>query len=521
MSDIKGRADADRKYAGVAALLILAVGLFFILVSTLKPFDFEFRRLTATEYFTSYEIPPSSILDFPRNILLFVPFGFGLAAFLEQRGWSAHRIRLLVPTGGFLLTLTVESLQMFLPFRQPSVADLVANTLGTAAGLVCFRLWQNRDAATVWLREKMSSPQHVLAVLAIYAFTLMLIAYGLSTSTLFFEWDSDYKMMLGNERTGDRQWHGSVQNLQLFNRAFDANEARRLLGNHDQTPVGDEGLLASYPLSGGRIEQDTTGQQPDLIWQAAQVPGTRDGFVQFDGGWLQTESAVADLSENLQATSQLTIRLTAATADLDQHGPARIISISDDPLLRNLTFGQEGGDLVMRYRSLLTGENGTTPQILFTNFFDDLDPVEFIVSFDGLDIELIDLRSRTVQSVELVPGVAFFYTFVHPIFSASPSLGQVTAGTFSNWVFRLFYYTAVFLPLGMLIALPRLKNWDRKFRTVLVLGSLLVVPILMELMLVMPSGHGPRLLNVATGILICLTVTGLCMLVVHRLSTRQ
>ena len=44
-----------------------------MVVATLWPFSFEFRSLTWAQYFEGIELAPSSFLDFPRNIVLFMP----------------------------------------------------------------------------------------------------------------------------------------------------------------------------------------------------------------------------------------------------------------------------------------------------------------------------------------------------------------------------------------------------------------------------------------------------------------
>ena len=223
------------------------------------------------DYLAGYEIPPSSFLDFPRNILLFVPIGFSLAAILDQRGWPRSRIRLAVLACGFLLTLMVESLQQFLSFRQPSAADLIANTLGALAGLACYRLWQNREATAEWLKEALIAPPKVLAALAIYALLLLFMAYGLSSSVQYYDWDVDYRLMLGNEATGDRQWHGSVRDLIVFDRVLENDQVRQLLNEPELALTNNEGLLAYYPLTEGSPEPDLAGKQPSLIWLPSLV----------------------------------------------------------------------------------------------------------------------------------------------------------------------------------------------------------------------------------------------------------
>jgi glycopeptide antibiotics resistance protein len=489
-------------------LLVLIAGLLIILYLTLRPFTFQFHPFTISNYIAGYDILPSSFADFPHNILLFTPFGFGMAAVLNHSGCSGRCIRITVLSSGFLLTLSVESLQHFINGRQPSVADLIANTLGALAGLACFHLWQNRKMTADWIREFLRVPRRALVGLAIYVLLLLLLALGLSFATDPYNWNENYMMMLGNERTGDRQWLGSVQNLVILNRALKGAEARRLLTNPAESALMiDEGLLAYYPLTGYSIEPDLTGNQPDLIWQSADKIETEKGVVKFDReSWLETESPVKDLTERLQEASGISVRLSVATAQLEQKGPARILSISEDPHLRNLTFGQEGKDLVVRYRSILTGRNGTQPQIVFPDFFVNSEPIDLLITFNGLTMDLINSRLENNQSIELVPGVAFYYGFMHIFLGDEFSDDQAPAVAINDWTYRLLFYSFVLLPFGIFLSLRSITTWPWKYRLILVILSLLVVPVLLEIAFVYGRGLGLRTLNIGVSVLVIVLI---------------
>lgn len=87
-------------------------------------------------------------LQLGLNAVLFLPFGFLLPVLWKKcRNW-----KITLPAG-FLLSLTVEVLQMFC-FRATDVDDLIMNTLGTLLGYllarVCFRKkWQADDTPSV------------------------------------------------------------------------------------------------------------------------------------------------------------------------------------------------------------------------------------------------------------------------------------------------------------------------------------------------------------------------------------
>lgn len=71
-----------------------------------------------------------------------------------------------------------------------------------------------------------------------------------------------------------------------------------------------------------------------------------------------------DLREAFTATNELTIELLFSSAGIGQKGPARILTFSESPYLRNFTLGQEKDQLVLRLRTTRTGENGMKPETL-------------------------------------------------------------------------------------------------------------------------------------------------------------
>ena len=76
---------------------------------------------------------PGDLSDILGNLLLFVPFGFGLAAVGQTRAIPATRAIPLIIALGAMLSLGVETLQCWLPDRDPSWLDVAAN--GASSGL--------------------------------------------------------------------------------------------------------------------------------------------------------------------------------------------------------------------------------------------------------------------------------------------------------------------------------------------------------------------------------------------------
>ncbi|WP_173922342.1 VanZ family protein [Agromyces sp. Marseille-P2726] len=78
--------------------------------------------------------PTGVVFEFLANILLFVPFGVLLA--LAAPRWSP----LVVISAGCLLSVAIEVVQLGIPSRVSALSDVIANTTGTALGLLVIAL---------------------------------------------------------------------------------------------------------------------------------------------------------------------------------------------------------------------------------------------------------------------------------------------------------------------------------------------------------------------------------------------
>ena len=131
---------------GWLLLTTLVVGL-TTLAGSLAPFDFH-----APANGPWLDVACSGLVGAATMIGLFVPFGFA-------EGWLVHNVVkfrnwlvLIVVLDAAVLSLIAETAQMWLPSRESSVVDLVANSFGAAVGALLadgfapalnFRLWRH------------------------------------------------------------------------------------------------------------------------------------------------------------------------------------------------------------------------------------------------------------------------------------------------------------------------------------------------------------------------------------------
>jgi len=109
------------------------------------------------------ELLDNNKLDVIVNFLGFAPFGFLLSAFMVVGAKKSIKLLSLVVTTllGFLLSFGIESIQTFIPGRNPHMHDLFLNTAGTFFGSIGFLI-----LAAIWMliRKPKTPPEEAQAV---------------------------------------------------------------------------------------------------------------------------------------------------------------------------------------------------------------------------------------------------------------------------------------------------------------------------------------------------------------------
>lgn len=122
----EGRGSVVRNQVDSATDLVIPERFFVLRAWFLEPFWKEFHR--SRSYWE----------DVAVNIGGFVPLGFVFCAYLTL-AWRMERATAITVALGFLVSLTIEVSQSFLPSRNSGTTDLFTNTLGTWLGVVAYR----------------------------------------------------------------------------------------------------------------------------------------------------------------------------------------------------------------------------------------------------------------------------------------------------------------------------------------------------------------------------------------------
>ncbi len=466
-------------------LVILSVSA--VLIATLYPFNFSFPDTFSLQYIIASFDNSSSFVDFVNNILLFIPLGFSFTAVLQRKSIKFFLKLLIVAFISTGLSLLVETLQIFLSSRTPTPADIINNTIGGIIGIVCFHLWHSKSF--IYILEYIengkfgNSLKQIKLFFIGYLFISFLISILWQSTTTLNNWSLNHPLMLGNENTGDRPWYGYISKIQLADRVFSRSDISQVLDTKSILDNTKQSLLADYNLTDQKGYQDLTGQMPELLPQknSSNISDIKDekdekGVILSPSYWLKTRIPPALLNKRIREASEFTILTTVATADTNQIGPARIISLSRSTLNRNFTLGQQNTNLNLRIRTSITGENAAHIELNVPNIFADTNIHNIIITYSKATMQVYVDKLQNYyyfNLLELIPREQ-----------------------------KIIYYGLTFIPLGLYLGFLSILVKKRLILNKLLLLIVILLPsLVLETTLVIYSGKSFSLENLIIGAL--------------------
>ncbi len=463
---------------------LLCFAILTILLATLLPFSFQpyDPSQTVRHFETRFSMGGWDWLGLPANVILFLPFGFGVWMGLRDR--YRHLVRLAaVGVLGSGLSAVCELLQLFLPGRLTSLLDLVANTAGAVLGALCAWGWSR--PAFDWLEARGRRlvgalvPTTLLRLCLTYLFavsSVLILLYpwsGRSTWT----WDPSCSLMLGNEVDGSRAWDGRIWRVEFADRAIAPEHVEQVI-RQGLAAVAGPAFVGSYAFSSKTPTGQASGVLPPLRWQGTASPPVHKSAVLLSPeGWLQTAGPAAGLTERVRRTNQFTLTVLCAPARHNQFGPARIVSLSLDSVQRNFTLGQFGSHVALRVRTPLTGPNANDPELHLREAFATFQPVHLLMTFDGARVRawVNGVLSDAELDLRMRPGAAL----LSRVFFVSP---------YRIREFDALSLVILFVPVGLLLGMAS-AAWSGVRRVVLVGVGALVLAFVPEALTTLLLGH--------------------------------
>jgi glycopeptide antibiotics resistance protein len=379
--------------------------------------------------------------------LLFLPIGFALTALCYPGNWGRITIFFGNLMSGLGLSLIVEVLQVFVSARDPSLADILANGFGVYLGLLCFSLWGEKVLSYILVlatKDKIYFLLKIFIIVLIGYITLITFIFNfMQPAADLSNWDHTFPLILGNERTGDRPWRGHLSEISFNDRAISEAEVADIFAKND---VLENSFLISYQLTGETSYKSQTINELDLFWQGVPPEVRNEKSISLGPDhWLEIAELGVLLNQKLAEASEFTLSTTIMTADIQQDGPARLLSISKDPFQRNFTLGQEKNDLILRLRTPLTGSNGSFPELAVADVFADTAPHHLIITYKPAVVRFYLDQIEDSYHFELGPQVMFFRYFL-PVDEWRIRLNTPYAAGYA-----VAYYSLVLVPPGFLL----------------------------------------------------------------------
>jgi len=126
---------SSRPHSTLLPQYFAALYALMIVYASLEPFAGWMAPIPGTPYFLLASWPPRfTRFDIGINLIAYAPLGF-FVALIGSRRAAVKRLGASVVAGA-LLSLAMETAQMFLPTRDASAMDFLSNTAGAALGAV-------------------------------------------------------------------------------------------------------------------------------------------------------------------------------------------------------------------------------------------------------------------------------------------------------------------------------------------------------------------------------------------------
>ncbi|MCU1251794.1 MAG: VanZ family protein, partial [Edaphobacter sp.] len=257
--------------------------------------------------------------DFVSNLVLYVPLGIALS------GSSLVRAFLV----GLTLSISAEVLQLSYVGRIPSFIDIASCTCGAVVGYLAAMFWRRATGYNP-VSLRVYRPL-ALAAIPIVIFGTMILLFHRPRSD-FSNWSSTFHLATGNELTGDRPWAGTISEFAIYPFAMAQSQISDLNSRRSGSYSSEPPIVSLAPTGSGRP--------------------------------LLSKPEELRLFDTLVRTNQLTLLVSMRTSNLEQTGPARIITYSQDRTQRNFTLGQIRNSLTFRLRTPDSGPNGNDPALI-------------------------------------------------------------------------------------------------------------------------------------------------------------
>ncbi len=375
----------------------LTIGTAGILFLTIYPFRFYFHVLpNGASPFLLGKSAKSGVFDAILNVLLFMPFGFGLGEKLRERRKSVPFVLGVALGTGMLFSYTIEFLQLYVPERDSGWEDVFTNGFGSLVGAWLF-IVVGRGVVR-FLNSTQRSIAEALTPLRFASLTLVYfliwlgVAATLQKQTQFQEWQPGGNLVLGDSGTGWSARQGVIQNLEFWNHALTR-----------EATAGGSAVMPDLAQNGTPVVAYDSSKPAGSEWNrpgdALPVPAGEAPSP------LPLETSAVNLIESLKATNQFSVHVRCVGVPIP-NDEWRIFSLGDGSGAQNMMLRQETGHVVFWVRTPLSLGHAQLAWYIPRIFNDPHRQHEMVYSYDGANLLLYLDGKRLRPNYKVGPGPA-------------------------------------------------------------------------------------------------------------------
>lgn len=175
-------------------------------------------------------------------------------------------------------------------------------------------------------------------------------------------WDAGFRLALANELTQDRPWLGEYHLVAVYDRTLTAEEVQRRFKRGSRSVPVDALVLYTFTAGAGDVVLDASRARGGItlrIGDPSAVEWLKDGGLAVRAPVLiASDGPATALTDAITRSQAITIEAWVKPVDDAQAGPARLVTLSQDPVGRNFTLGQDKEGYEVRLRTTATSENG-------------------------------------------------------------------------------------------------------------------------------------------------------------------
>jgi glycopeptide antibiotics resistance protein len=480
---------------------ILLAGVAGILFLTLYPFRFSIHAhapLSSSPFLLGSGVKHTTFVDFTLNVILFVPFGFGLCSMFRQRNWSWTTSSVATALAGAFFSYAIEFAQIYVPFRDSGWEDVFSNTTGSVLGALVYAGFGRRVVRRLSQGEEQIESQISLGrtwvLLLAYFTSWIAVSIPLQRQTSLVTWEQKSYLLVGNDGSFRSHWDGKVFRLQIWDHAIPDRLAQQITSRGvayaaDPTPLADYDFSLPPPI------HDQQRSLPDLSWSTAIPSGKSAGHpTQVGNSWLASQGMATGLISALRKTNQFALRVICQPSKMTRPEGA-IVSFSPPTGTENLAIWQLGDNLIFGFRTPVIANtwhawhlNWWLPGIFVADQQRD-----FLITYDGSNLSFLVDGKKDRHSLQLGPGVGLA-NLIH----------RTKAGELQ--IYNYIFYLIVFFPAGCLIGIITRTIGPRHLVGPLVITTI-VGPLTLETILKYVSGRSFSYGNLALSCIFAATGT--------------